>query len=70
MIKKPTYEELERRIQQLQKAESELRRKEEILQESEKKYQNLSGLLRLLCDNVPDMIWAKEIGRASCRERV
>jgi len=61
MIKKPTYEELERRIQQLQKAESELRRKEEILQESEKKYQNLSGLLRLLCDNVPDMIWAKDL---------
>ncbi|RPJ81595.1 MAG: PAS domain S-box protein, partial [Deltaproteobacteria bacterium] len=61
MAAKPTYEELERRIQQLQKAESEYRRKEDILQESEKKYRNLSGLLHLLCDNVPDMIWAKDL---------
>jgi len=61
MAEKPSYEELERQIEQLKKTESELRRKEDVLRESEKKYQKLSGLLHLMCDNVPDMIWAKDL---------
>jgi len=61
MTPKPTYEELERRVRELEKIESELRRKEAALRKSERKYQKLSGLLRLMCDNVPDMIWAKDL---------
>ncbi len=34
---------------------------ENALRESERKYRELSGLLRLMCDNVPDMIWAKNL---------
>jgi PAS domain S-box-containing protein len=41
MTKRPTYEELEKRIQQLQKAESELRLTEGALKESEQKYRSL-----------------------------
>jgi len=31
------------------------------LKESEKRYKSLYQLIRLLCDNVPDMIWAKDM---------
>jgi PAS domain S-box-containing protein len=41
MTKRPTYEELEKRIQRLQKAESELRLTEGALKESEQKYRSL-----------------------------
>ncbi|MFO7911100.1 MAG: PAS domain-containing protein [Desulfotignum sp.] len=34
---------------------------EEVLLESEEKYRYLSKMLRLICDNVPDMIWAKDL---------
>jgi len=61
MAEKPTYEELERRVQELEKMGSEFRRKETTLWKSEQKRQKLSGLLRLMCDNVPDMIWAKDL---------
>ena len=30
-------------------------------QESKEKYKSLSKMLRLMCDNVPDMIWAKDL---------
>ena len=33
------------------------------LRESESRAQNLSNMLRLLCDNVPDMIWAKDLNK-------
>ena len=43
--------------------------------ESEQRSRNLSSLLRLMCDNVPDMIWAKDLekrflfaNRAICNE--
>ncbi len=61
MTVKPTYEELEKRVQELEKIEFELRKKEDVLRESEREHQNLSELLRLMCDNVPDMIWAKDL---------
>jgi len=34
---------------------------EEVLRKSEEKYRYLSKMLRLICDNVPDMIWAKDL---------
>jgi len=33
----------------------------EVLQASEKRSSELASLLRLMCDNVPDMIWAKDL---------
>jgi len=47
---------------------------EQALETSERKYCELSKMLRLMCDNVPDMIWAKDLkkrflfaNRAICR---
>ena len=34
---------------------------EEALRSSEERYRNLATMLRLMCDNVPDMIWAKDL---------
>ncbi len=31
------------------------------LKESEEKYRNLSTMMHLMCDNMPDMIWAKDL---------
>jgi PAS domain S-box-containing protein len=45
MPRKPTYEELEQRIQALKKEVSELKRAEEALRESEKKYRNLFDII-------------------------
>ena len=41
--------------------EEERKRAEEALRESQKKYRNLYNLLRLMCDNVPDLIWSKDL---------
>ena len=41
MAKKPTYEELEQRIKELEKESDERKRAEEALRESEKKYRDL-----------------------------
>ena len=41
MIEKPTYEDLEKRIQELEQAEVILKRKEEKLQESQSRFQLL-----------------------------
>jgi len=49
MTKKPTYEELEQRIQELEQAESEHKQLEEALRESEERY-------RLLAENAADII--------------
>jgi len=35
--------------------------KEDALRESEKKYKTLYHIIRLMCDNVPDLIWAKDL---------
>ncbi|TKJ42430.1 hypothetical protein CEE37_01745 [candidate division LCP-89 bacterium B3_LCP] len=37
------------------------KRAEEALQASEKKHKSLYSMMRLMCDNVPDMIWAKDL---------
>jgi two-component system, cell cycle sensor histidine kinase and response regulator CckA len=61
----------------LYSAKVELKRKEseEALRRSREKYQSLSKMLRLMCDNVPDMIWAKDLekryifaNKAVCRD--
>ena len=36
---------------------------EEALRKSNKKYQELSSLLRLMADNMPDMLWAKNLNK-------
>ena len=47
---------------------------EESLEEPEALYRNLNSMMRLMCDNVPDLIWAKDLtkrylftNRAICR---
>ncbi len=42
---------------------SELKRTEKALKENEKKYKALYSMVRLMCDNVPDMIWAKDLNK-------
>jgi PAS domain S-box-containing protein len=34
---------------------------EQALRSSEERFRNLATMLRLMCDNVPDMIWAKDL---------
>jgi PAS domain S-box-containing protein len=36
---------------------------EKKLRESEERYRDLATMLRLICDNVPDMIWAKNLNK-------
>ena len=36
---------------------------EQALRTSEERYRNLATMLQLMCDNVPDMIWAKDLDR-------
>ena len=40
---------------------SDMKQAEEALRESEEKYRNLYKLIRLMADNVPDLIWAKDL---------
>ena len=50
MSKKPTYEELEQRVKELEKAESERKQVEEVLKASEEQY-------RLLVKNLPSIVY-------------
>jgi PAS domain S-box-containing protein len=61
MAKKPNFQELERRVKELEKEAVERGRIEKALMESEDRYHGLYELMRLIADNVPDLIWAKDI---------
>lgn len=61
MAEKPTYKELEQRVKELEQEAVKRKQTEEELRESEEKYRYLYNLLRLMCDNVPDLIWAKDM---------
>ncbi len=57
------------------KVDSKRRQYEVALRQSREKYQSLWKMLRLMCDNVPDMIWAKDLekryifaNKAVCRK--
>ncbi|MEA2075027.1 MAG: response regulator, partial [Euryarchaeota archaeon] len=43
------------------RAEVKKTRAEDALRESETRYKSLYSMVRLMCDNVPDMIWAKDL---------
>ena len=45
MPRKPTYEKLEQKIQELEKEASEFKRAEEVLRESEERYRNLFDIV-------------------------
>jgi len=42
---------------------TERKKAEEALKESERRYKELYRMMRLMCDNVPDMIWAKDVDK-------
>lgn len=42
---------------------AERKRAEDELRESEQRYKSLYLMMRLMCDNVPDLIWAKDLDR-------
>ena len=42
---------------------TERKQAEKVILESEEKYKNLYRMLRMMCDNVPDLIWAKDLNR-------
>ena len=61
----------------LHSIETETKRRgtEEVLRESEVKHRRLHSMLRLMCDNLPELIWAKDLqskflfaNRACCEE--
>ena len=61
MAAKPTYEALEQKVKQLEE-ELEVHRKLEIeLNKSNKKYKEFYRLTRLMADNAPDLLWAKDM---------
>ena len=60
MTEKPTYAELEQRIALLENELILRKRSEEKLKDSAAKYHSEFNLMRLMCDSVPDMIWAKD----------
>ena len=42
---------------------TERQKAEEALIDSEQRYKSLYSMMRLMCDNVPDLIWAKDLDR-------
>jgi len=56
-------ETLRTRIAELESIEDEYRTMTEALKKSEKRYRELYRMVRLMCDNVPDLIWAKDLER-------
>jgi len=74
---KSANDRLERANFDLQLEIEDRKNTEEALAESERQYKALYGTMRLMCDNAPDMIWAKDLeGRflfaneTMCRNRL
>jgi len=53
--------ELRRRIAGLKTLEADAKRIQEVFQKSETRHRSLYSMVRLMCDNVPDLIWAKDL---------
>ncbi len=51
---------LKEKIKVLEEENRRLSKTEKILKESKDNYKSLYRMMRLMCDNVPDMIWAKD----------
>jgi two-component sensor histidine kinase len=54
-------EEIRQKFKKYEAAEAKRRQAEDALRESEKRYKSLDSMARLMCDNVPDLIWAKDL---------
>ncbi|MCX6269801.1 MAG: PAS domain S-box protein [Bacteroidetes bacterium] len=54
-------DDLKKEIEMLRAQNEHLRRAENTLQESEARYRKLYHLLRLMADNLPDLVWAKDL---------
>ena len=54
-------DQLKVRIAELEKSETGYRQVEETLRESDKRYKNLYSMIRLMSDNLPDLIWTKDM---------
>ena len=61
MTDKPTYEDLEQKALLLENEISDQKNKLMELRKDKKNHQEIHAVLRLMVDNVPDMIWAKDI---------
>ena len=60
MLKKPTYKELEQRVQDLERSESKRKRDEKTLIESEEKYRDITcNIPGMIYEGKPD--WSTEI---------
>lgn len=71
----PDEEGYGRRCQAVIEDITDRKRAEAALLESEKRYRDLYSMVRLMCDNVPDLIWAKDmdgrfvfVNRAMCQK--
>ncbi len=51
------------RIAELEQIEENHKLTAEALKESERRYRELYCMVRLMCDNVPDLIWAKDLDK-------
>jgi len=61
MTAKPTYKDLEQKVRSLKDEISDQRKKIIEMEKDKKDYQEIGAVSRLMLDNVPDMIWAKDI---------
>lgn len=54
-------EKLNAKITELEKSETVHKQAEETFRESDKRYKNLYSMMRLMSDNLPDLIWTKDM---------
>jgi len=59
----PEFSALKKRLAEVEEQLDHQNQAEKKLRESEQKYRQLYSMMRLMCDNVPDMIWAKDLDR-------